>query len=140
MEIVTEMDPSVGIDNLVKPTIDMARLVVTPSNARQKHTEYLPYPDDKFIDESLQLYSHEKRPLEEVYRRCNKIFIDGLSVEVISITAVRGYKSATDFLHPYLYTIRVRHGPEFEWIIHKRYKHFHDLHKALVHYVERATG
>ncbi|CAF5059293.1 unnamed protein product [Rotaria sp. Silwood1] len=126
MEIVTEMDPSVGIDNLVKPTIDMARLVVTPSNARQKHTEYLPYPDEKFIDESLQLYSHEKRPLEEVYRRCNKIFIDGLSVEVISITAVRGYK--------------VRDGPEFEWIIHKRYKHFHDLHEALVHYVERATG
>ncbi|CAF4976181.1 unnamed protein product [Rotaria sp. Silwood1] len=91
MEIVTEMDPSVGIDNLVKPTIDMARLVVTPSNARQKHTEYLPYPDEKFIDESLQLYS-------------------------------------------------LRDGPEFEWIIHKRYKHFHDLHEALVHYVERATG
>ena len=38
------------------------------------------------------------------------------------------------------YTITVQHGPAFEWLIKKRYKHFHDLHKALVHYVESETG
>ncbi|CAF4844628.1 unnamed protein product [Rotaria sp. Silwood1] len=140
MEIVAQMDPSVGIDSLVKPTIDMVRFTVTTSNPRQTHIEYLPYPDEKFIDESLQFYSNEKRPLEEVYLRRNKVFIDGLSVEIVSVTAVRNYNPVTEFLHPYLYTITVRHGPVFEWIIHKRYKHFHDLHKALAHYIERATG
>ncbi|CAF4082566.1 unnamed protein product, partial [Rotaria sp. Silwood2] len=134
------MDPSVGIDSLVKPTIDLARITVISSNPPQRHIEYLPYPDEKFIEESLQLYSNEKRPLEEVYLRYNKTFIDGLSVEIVSITAVRDYNPVTEFLHPYLYTVTVRHGSAFEWTIHKRYKHFHDLHKALVHYVECATG
>lgn len=37
------------------------------------------------------------------------------------------------------YTIKIRHGSSIEWIIKKRYKHFHDLHKALVKYIETET-
>ena len=35
--------------------------------------------------------------------------------------------------------MKVHHGP-FEWNIEKRYKHFHDLHKSLVEFVEQQTG
>jgi len=81
-----------------------------------------------------------QRPLFEVYLRRNKTFVNGLPVEIVKIEAERVYNPVTEFLYPYLYTITVRHGPSYEWIIKKRYKHFHDLHKSLVRYVETETG
>jgi hypothetical protein len=38
----------------------------------------------------------------------------------------------------YRYCITTQHGP-FEWTIFKRYRHFNDLHKALVQFVEAET-
>jgi hypothetical protein len=37
------------------------------------------------------------------------------------------------------YCITTKHGP-FEWSIYKRYRNFHDLHKALVQFVETETN
>jgi hypothetical protein len=37
------------------------------------------------------------------------------------------------------YCITTKHGP-FEWSIYKRYRNFHDLHKALVQFVEAETN
>ncbi|CAF3869305.1 unnamed protein product [Rotaria sp. Silwood1] len=136
---MSQMDTSVGIDCLIKPTTDMVEMTLITSNTRRRHIEYLPYPDENFIEEPLQSYPHEKRSLEEIYLKRNKTFVDGVPVEVVDITGVRDYNPVTEFLYPYLYTITVRHGSAFEWTIHKRYKHFHDLHKALVHYVEDIT-
>ena len=82
----------------------------------------------------------DERPLEEVYLRRNKTFIRGLSVEVIDIKAERIYNPVTEFLYPYLYTITIHHGPNYQWTIAKRYKHFHDLHKSLVDFVEKESG
>lgn len=78
--------------------------------------------------------------LEQIYLRRNKTFVRGLPVEVTEISAERVYNPVTEFLYPYLYTIKVRHGTRFEWTIEKRYKHFHDLHKSLVDFVEKETG
>ncbi len=39
----------------------------------------------------------------------------------------------------YRYCITTKHGA-FEWTIYKRYRHFHDLHKALLQYVEAETN
>jgi len=39
----------------------------------------------------------------------------------------------------YRYCITTQHGP-FEWSIFKRYRNFHDLHKALVQFVEAETN
>ena len=36
------------------------------------------------------------------------------------------------------YHITIRHGP-FEWSVDKRYRHFHELHKSLVQFVEIQT-
>ena len=36
------------------------------------------------------------------------------------------------------YDIRISHGT-FEWSVLKRYRHFHDLHKSLVQFVEAET-
>ena len=36
------------------------------------------------------------------------------------------------------YCITTKHGP-FEWSIYKRYRNFHELHKALVQFVEAET-
>lgn len=36
------------------------------------------------------------------------------------------------------YCVTTQHGP-FQWSIFKRYRHFHDLHKALVQFVEAET-
>ncbi len=77
--------------------------------------------------------------MEEVYLRRNKTFVHGLPIEVTKIEAERIYNPVTEFLYPYLYTITIRHGPSYEWTIKKRYKHFHDLHKSLVHFVEQET-
>ncbi|CAF2832619.1 unnamed protein product [Rotaria sp. Silwood2] len=137
---MTQMDSSVGIECLIKPTSNMAEMTLISGNTRRQRIEYLPYPNWNFIEEPLQLCPDGKRPLEEVYLRRNKTFVDGLPVEVVSISGEREYNPVTEFLYPYLYTITVRHGSAFEWTIKKRYKHFHDLHKALTHYVERATG
>jgi hypothetical protein len=38
----------------------------------------------------------------------------------------------------YRYCIKTQHGP-FEWSIYKRYRHFHDLHKALIQFVGAET-
>jgi len=38
----------------------------------------------------------------------------------------------------YRYCITTQHGP-FVWTIYKRYRHFNDLHKALVLFVEAET-
>lgn len=78
--------------------------------------------------------------LQQIYLRRNKTFVHGLPVEVTEISAERVYNPVTEFLNPYLYTIKVRHGDRFQWTIEKRYKHFHDLHKSLVGFVEKETG
>jgi hypothetical protein len=36
------------------------------------------------------------------------------------------------------YHITIQHGP-YEWSIYKRYRHFHELHKSLVQFVEAET-
>ncbi|CAF3982782.1 unnamed protein product [Rotaria sordida] len=133
---MNQTDPSAGITCLIKPTIVIVDATIHSNKSRRRHIEYLPYPDWNFLEESLEICSNEKYPLEQVYLKCNKAFVDRLPVEVIKITATRDYNPVTEFLYPYRYSITVRHGTEFEWTINKRYKHFHDLHKALVHYVE----
>ncbi len=37
------------------------------------------------------------------------------------------------------YCVTTKHGP-FQWSIYKRYRNFHDLHKALVQFVETETN
>lgn len=59
---------------------------------------------------------------------------------MIDIKAERIYNPVTEFLYPYLYTITIRHGSNYQWTIEKRYKHFHDLHKSLVDFIEKETG
>ena len=52
---------------------------------------------------SYRLDTDGKRPLEQVYSRCDKAFIDELPVEIIKIEAERAYNPVTEFLYPYLY-------------------------------------
>ncbi|CAF3547959.1 unnamed protein product [Rotaria socialis] len=142
---MNQLDTSLGIDCLIKPTTDMVELTLGANHTRRRHTEYLAYPDLDFVEESLQSDCtekdiDEKRSLEQIYSRRNKTFVDGLPVQVIKIDAERIYNPVTEFLYPYLYTITIRHGSAFEWTIKKRYKHFHDLHKALSHFVKEQTG
>ncbi|CAF3996900.1 unnamed protein product [Rotaria sordida] len=137
---MTQMDTSMGIECLIRPTTDMVDMTLASGHSRRRHIEYLPYPDWNFLEEPPQLCPDGKRQLTDVYLRRNKVFVDGLPVEVINISAERDFNPVTEFLYPYLYTIKVRHGYSFEWTIQKRYKHFHDLHKDLIHYVENQTG
>ncbi|CAF0819823.1 unnamed protein product [Adineta steineri] len=135
-----QLHTSGGIDSLVKHTAEMVDMTLTSSNANQRHVEYLPYPDWNFVEELDTPCQDDQCPLDQVYTRRNKTFVRGLPVEVTKIEAERVYNPVTEFLYPYLYTITVRHGPQYEWTIMKRYKHFHDLHKSLVRYVETETG
>ncbi|CAF1532412.1 unnamed protein product, partial [Adineta ricciae] len=137
---MNQLDATAGIDSLVKHTADMVDLTLTSSSSHRRHIEYLPYPDENFVENLDELCQNDECPLELIYSRRNKTFVRGIPVEVTKITAERIYNPVTEFLYPYLYTITIRHGPKFEWTIQKRYKHFHDLHKSLVRYVETETG
>lgn len=90
--------------------------------------------------ESFVFPTENQCSLEQVYLKRNKTFVHGVPVEVTGMKAERDYNPVTEFLYPYLYQITIRHGPLFQWTIEKRYKHFHDLHKSLVNFVEKQTG
>jgi len=138
------MDASTGIDSLIRPTAEMVNITLNSAQLKGiRHVEYLSYPDENFESDELLCSnvhnSNQNRPLEDVYLRRNETFIPGQSVQITEMTAERSYNPVTEFLYPYLYKMKVHHGP-FEWNIEKRYKHFHDLHKSLVEFVEQQTG
>ncbi|CAF3487840.1 unnamed protein product [Rotaria socialis] len=125
-------DESGGVRALVRYTAGMAELAIHAGHPDRKHNEYLPYPDENFnetVDQRLQRAN--KFTIEHIHNRGGQAFVPNLTVIVKSITADRTYAGFTEFLNPYLYCITVEHG-RFEWCIYKRYRHFHDLHKALL--------
>ncbi|UJR34309.1 hypothetical protein I4U23_021712 [Adineta vaga] len=137
---MTQLDATAGIDSLVKHTADMVDITLTSSSSHNRHIEYLSYPDENFFEDIDESCQENECSLDQIYFKRNKTFVRGLPVEVIKMTAERIYNPVSEFLYPYLYSITIRHGPLFQWTIQKRYKHFHDLHKSLVRFVETETG
>ncbi|CAF3679271.1 unnamed protein product, partial [Rotaria sordida] len=135
-------DESGGVHALVRHTAAMAELAVQAGYPNRKHNEYLPYPDDNFNevvdvdDEHLQRAG--KFTIEHIRNRGEQTFVPNAQVRVKTIVAERIYAGFTEFLNPYLYCITTQYA-SFEWSVYKRYRHFHDLHKALVHFVETET-
>ncbi|CAF1245306.1 unnamed protein product [Didymodactylos carnosus] len=131
---------NVGINVLLNRTAGIAELALNVAHLAEKHVEYLPYPDKEFddpnVDHSYQI--DNKFSIAHAYDRDVRSFMPNVRVYVKSIDAERLYSHVTQFLNPWLYTIIVAHGP-FEWTIKKRYKHFSELHKILVKFVEDET-
>ncbi|CAF2677542.1 unnamed protein product [Rotaria sp. Silwood2] len=128
-----------GVHALVRHTAAMAELAIHAGHPDRKHNEYLPYPDDNFIetvDERLE--SAGKYTIEHIHNRGGQAFIPNARVNVKLIVAQRTYAAFTEFLNPYLYCVTTEYGP-FEWSVYKRYRHFHELHKALIHFVQMET-
>ncbi|XP_012944337.1 phospholipase D1 [Aplysia californica] len=61
-------------------------------------------------------------------------WIPGLPIAVTIESFER--HAALKMLHPNLYAIRVKHGV-YEWVIHRRYKHFRQLHDSLTFFRAR---
>ena len=97
---MNQLDPSQGIDGLIRPTANLVDATLTSSRSR-RHVEYLPYPDQNFVEE-IDPQSDGYRPLEDVYLRRNRTFVSGQSVEVIELTGERIYNPVTEFLNPFL--------------------------------------
>ncbi|CAF4056400.1 unnamed protein product [Rotaria sp. Silwood2] len=132
-------DDTGGVSALVRHTAGMAELAISAGHPDRKHNEYLPYPDNNFNDPVDERHQRtNKFTMGHVYDRDGRTFVPNVLVHVISVVAERTYAKFSEFLNPYLYCVTTRHGP-FEWIIYKRYRHFNDLHKALVQYVEAET-
>ncbi|CAF1252263.1 unnamed protein product, partial [Didymodactylos carnosus] len=83
----------------------------------------------------------EKFSLDHVYSHDNRTLVPDKPIHVKSIEAERLYDvtSVTEFLYPYLYTIKLEYAGSHEWTIYKRYKDFHKLHKKLLDYAEKET-
>ncbi|CAF1211187.1 unnamed protein product, partial [Adineta ricciae] len=128
-----------GVSALVEYTADIAELAIHAGHPDRKHNEYLPYPDENFDEHVDGRAQRDKKFLiSYVYASPERKFVPGVPVIVTSIAAERTYTAFTEFLNPYLYDIRISHGT-FEWSVLKRYRHFHDLHKSLVQFVEAET-
>ncbi|CAF1500960.1 unnamed protein product [Rotaria sp. Silwood1] len=128
-----------GVRALVRHTAAMAELAIHAGHPDRKHNEYLPYPDDNFDEIDDERFERTgKFTIEHIHNRRGETFVPNARVHIKSIVADRTYAAFTEFLNPYLYCITTRYGP-FEWSVYKRYRHFHDLHKALAHFVEIET-
>ncbi|CAF0891625.1 unnamed protein product [Adineta steineri] len=133
---MTRHDDSGGVSALVRHTAGMAELAINAGHPDRKHNEYLPYPDNNFndpIDERFQ--RADKFTVAHIFDRSGRTFVPNVPVHVTSIVAERIYAGFAEFLNPYLYCITTIHGP-FQWTIYKRYRHFNELHKSLVQFVE----
>ncbi|CAF3892149.1 unnamed protein product [Adineta steineri] len=136
---MAHQDESGGVSALVRHTAGMAELAIHAGHPDRKHNEYLPYPDNNFeenIDERFQ--RDDKFTVSHLYEHSGRTFVPNVPIFVKSITAERTYAAFTEFLNPYLYCVTTQHGP-FQWMIYKRYRNFHELHKSLVQFVEAET-
>ncbi|CAF4270787.1 unnamed protein product [Adineta steineri] len=127
-------NPSDGINGFVQ-----SHLLLILENIIERHMQYLPYPNENFHDkcEDISIDQEDNQyPLQQIYLRSNKIFLSHHPVEVVNIEAERIYNPIGEFLNPYLYTITIRYGSIYEWTIKRRYKHFHELHQSLLHYIK----
>ncbi|CAF3414576.1 unnamed protein product [Rotaria sp. Silwood1] len=132
-------DNTGGVSALVRHTAGMAELAISAGHPDRKHNEYLPYPDNNFNDPVIEHFQRaNKFTIGHILDRSGRTFVPNVPVHVTSIVAERTYGGFSEFLNPYLYCVTTRHGP-YEWTIYKRYRHFNDLHKALVQYVEAET-
>ncbi|CAF3798250.1 unnamed protein product, partial [Rotaria sordida] len=115
--------------------VETTQQSIDSDHADRKCMEYLPYPDDNFdevIDDCFQ--RGNKFTIEHIRRRTGQAFVPNVQVHVKSIVTKRTDECSTAFVDPYLFCITTQHGLN-EWITYKRYRHFQDLHKALMNFV-----
>ncbi|CAF1019078.1 unnamed protein product [Rotaria sordida] len=138
-DMMARHDDTGGVSALVRHTAGMAELAISAGHPDRKHNEYLPYPDNNF-NEPVEEFNQRanKFTIDHVFDHSGRTFVPNVPIHVTSIVAERTYAGFAEFLNPYLYCVTTRHGP-FEWTMYKRYRHFNDLHKALVQYVEAET-
>ncbi|CAF4256278.1 unnamed protein product [Rotaria sp. Silwood2] len=123
-----------AVGTLVRHTTGVADFAIHVGHQNRTYMEYLPYPDDNFheiVDECIQ--RAQTFTIEHIHRRSGQAFVPNVRVHIRSITAERTHAGFTESLNPYLYCIKIEHGA-FQWSIYKRYRDFHDLHKALMHF------
>ncbi|CAF4971548.1 unnamed protein product, partial [Rotaria sp. Silwood1] len=114
-----------GIVEITQPFIDS-------DHADEKHMEYLPYPDNNFHE---IIDNRDKFIIEHIHRRTGQAFVSNVRVHVISIVTKHTVKCSATFIDPYLFCITVQHGLN-QWTIYKHYRHFQDLHKTLMNFVD----
>ncbi|CAF5057038.1 unnamed protein product [Rotaria sp. Silwood1] len=123
------------ISALAHNTAEITQQPIDSDPADQKCTEYLPYPDDNFdetVDDRFQ--RGEKFTFEHIHSHTGEAFVPNVPVHVKSIVVERTDECSAAFLDPHLFCITAQHGC-YEWTTYKRYRHFQDLHRALMNFV-----
>ncbi|CAF5053536.1 unnamed protein product, partial [Rotaria sp. Silwood1] len=76
----------------------------------------------------------EKFTFEHIHSHTGEAFVPNVPVHVKSIVVERTDECSAAFLDPHLFCITAQHGC-YEWTTYKRYRHFQDLHRALMNFV-----